>query len=125
MKIAFATDDGTTISQNFLQARYYQVVTIENGEEVERDLRVKPQQNIEDVQQHIPLTGQDASDLGEEMLSIIDDCTVVVLGGMTRPMHEKIMRYNVRPVLTNKSTVNEALQEFIQGSLDNPYENMP
>jgi predicted Fe-Mo cluster-binding NifX family protein len=65
MKIAFATDDGTTISQNFLQARYYQVVMIENGEEVERDLRVKPQQNIEDVQQHIPLTGQDASDLGK------------------------------------------------------------
>jgi hypothetical protein len=40
-------------------------------------------------------------------------------------MHEKIMRYNVRPVLTNKSTVNEALQEFLQGSLDNPQENMP
>jgi hypothetical protein len=40
-------------------------------------------------------------------------------------MHEKIMRYNVRPVLTNKSTINEALQEFIQGSMDHPAENLP
>jgi predicted Fe-Mo cluster-binding NifX family protein len=125
MKIAFASDDGTTISQNFLQARYYQVVTIENGEEVERDLRVKPQQGIGDAAAHIPLTGHDASDLGEEMLAIIDDCTALVVGGISRPMHEKIQRYNVRPVLTNKSTVNEALQDFIQGALDNPHENIP
>jgi predicted Fe-Mo cluster-binding NifX family protein len=124
MKIAFATDDGTTISQNLLQARYYQVVTLQNGEEVGRDLRAKPQQSIGDSAAHIPLTGQDASDMGEEMLAIIDDCTALVVGGMSRPMHEKIMRYDVRPVLTNKSTVNEALQDFIHGSLDNPYENM-
>jgi hypothetical protein len=100
-------------------------ITIENGEEVDRDLRAKPQQSVGDAQEHIPLTGQDASDVGEEMLAIIDDCTMVVVGGMSRPMHEKIMRYNVRPVLTNKATVDEALQEVIQGFRDNPLENLP
>lgn len=125
MKIAFATDDGTSISQHFMQARYYQVITLENGEEVERDLRAKPQQNVGDAVQQIPLTGHDASEMGEEMLAIIEDCTVLVAGGMSRPMNEKMQQYNLRPVLTNKDTIDEALQDFVQGSLDDPHDNLP
>jgi acyl-coenzyme A synthetase/AMP-(fatty) acid ligase len=60
--------------------------------------------------------------MGEEMLDIIDDCSVLVAGSMPRTMHEKIMRYNVRSVLSNKTTINEALQDFIQGSLDDPHD---
>jgi predicted Fe-Mo cluster-binding NifX family protein len=124
MKIAFATDDGTTITQNFPSARYFQVVTLEDGAEVARELRAKPQLRSGD-QGPIPLTGYDDSEMGEEMLDIIEDCSVLVAGSMPRAMHEKIMRYNVRSVLSNKATINEALQDFIQGSLDDPHDNMP
>ena len=41
MKIAAVTDDGKTISQHFGRASKYMVVTVENGEEIGRELRDK------------------------------------------------------------------------------------
>ncbi len=42
MKIAFATDDGKTISAHFGKASHYLVVSIENGQPVQNELRDKP-----------------------------------------------------------------------------------
>ncbi len=36
MKVAFVTDDGRTIHSHFGQARYFQVVTLENGQVLNR-----------------------------------------------------------------------------------------
>ncbi len=41
MKIALITDDGKSISQHFGRAPYYLVVTLEDGKEVNRELRPK------------------------------------------------------------------------------------
>jgi predicted Fe-Mo cluster-binding NifX family protein len=41
MKIAAITDDGKTISLHFGRAPYYQVLTVENGQILERELRNK------------------------------------------------------------------------------------
>ena len=42
MRIAFVTDDERTVSQHFGRARYYLVVTLEDGQIVERERREKP-----------------------------------------------------------------------------------
>jgi predicted Fe-Mo cluster-binding NifX family protein len=41
MKIAIITDDEKTISQHFGRAIYYAVLTIENGQIVQREMRGK------------------------------------------------------------------------------------
>ncbi len=41
MKIAVITDDGNTVSQHFGRAPYYLVVTVENKQIVDRQLRDK------------------------------------------------------------------------------------
>ena len=41
MKIAVITDDGKTISQHFGRALHYQVLTIEEGKVVDREMRDK------------------------------------------------------------------------------------
>ncbi|TLN08200.1 cupin domain-containing protein, partial [bacterium] len=41
MKIAVITDDGTTISQHFGRAPYYLVLSVENGQIIQRELREK------------------------------------------------------------------------------------
>ena len=41
MKIAAITDDGNTISQHFGRAAYYLVVTVENGQIIDREFREK------------------------------------------------------------------------------------
>jgi predicted Fe-Mo cluster-binding NifX family protein len=45
MKIALITDDGKSISQHFGRAPYYLVVTLEDGKEVNRELRPKQGHN--------------------------------------------------------------------------------
>jgi len=41
MKIAFVSDNGKNVSQHFGRARYYVVVTVENGQVVKNETRDK------------------------------------------------------------------------------------
>ncbi len=41
MKIAAITDDGKTISQHFGRASHFMVITLEEGQIIERELREK------------------------------------------------------------------------------------
>ncbi|MGA8903982.1 MAG: hypothetical protein WB661_03120 [Candidatus Bathyarchaeia archaeon] len=41
MKVALVSDNGKNVSQHFGRARYYVVVTVENGHEVNREVRDK------------------------------------------------------------------------------------
>jgi predicted Fe-Mo cluster-binding NifX family protein len=129
MKIAAITEDGTTISQHFGRAPYYMVLTIENGEIVDRELRDKLGHN-----QFTPGEGQGEhhSDAHHEvghglnpgshdkhvrMAESIADCEALLCRGMGMGAYQSMQVLGIRPVVTDISSIDEAAQAYIQGSI--------
>jgi len=124
MKIALITDDGKTISQHFGRAQYYLVVTIENGEIVNRELRSKlghahfmSQPHIEEQsgQPH----GMDASSHNKhlQMAEAIADCEVLLCRGMGMGAYESLKTRGIRPMVTDFAMIDEAVIAYANGEL--------
>jgi len=124
MKIAFITADGETISKHFGRAPYFLVVTVENGQVVDRELREKPG--------HTQFASQDQSDYrhGEphgfeagfhtrhvRIAQVIADCMVVVCAGMGVAAYESLEMLNIRPIVTDQRMIDEALRLYLAGQL--------
>lgn len=124
MKIALITDDGQTISQHFGRAPYYLVVTIEEGKEVQREMRDKLGHNQFASQEHGEHNpderhGFDPESHGKHasMAQAIADCEAIICGGMGAGAYESMRRLNIRPVVTDISVINEAVQAFVDNKL--------
>ncbi len=144
MKVAFVTDDGKTIGEHFGRARYFRVITIEDGQITNSEMREKPfhhigdedarqydtgaqEANVEHLhqqQEHHHGLGPEAGQRREKMVAVIADCTVVVSRGMGRPMYEALQAANVRPIMTDMPNIDEALQMFSEGTLTNLQERI-
>lgn len=123
MKIAVITDDGKTISQHFGRALHYQVLTIEEGKVVDREMRDKlghsqfsavgPEEHAHE--QH----GVDEASHSKhsQMAASIADCQVVVCGGMGMGAYESMRRLNIQPVVTDVQDIDTAVEAYIAGRL--------
>jgi predicted Fe-Mo cluster-binding NifX family protein len=91
MKIAVISEDGTTVSQHFGRAPYYVVVTVEDGEVVDREKREKPGHHGF-AHQHSDSAHGSAHEEGHgfdaqaqsrhaSMAEPIADCKVLIAGG--------------------------------------------
>jgi predicted Fe-Mo cluster-binding NifX family protein len=126
MKIAFVTDDGVIITQHFGRAGKYLVVEIAEEKEVSRDLRDKlghthfrqaeknhthvegqPHSNPEDHSKHV------------QMMAAIEDCDVVVCGGMGMGAFQSIKSLGKEVFMTNTAVINDALKGYLAGELQN------
>jgi transcriptional regulator with XRE-family HTH domain/predicted Fe-Mo cluster-binding NifX family protein len=116
MKIAVITEDGKTISQHFGRARYYLVLTIEEGKIVGREMR--------DTQPH----GEGAQGAGHgldsashdkhvSMAEAIADCKALLCGGMGMGAYDSMRRLNIQPVVTELRDIDAAAQAFVDGKL--------
>lgn len=123
MKVAIATDDKETISPHFARARYYLVYEIEGGIVKRREVRTKVSLDAgmrgHHGGHHPP---PEMASMHEAMLSNVRDCEALIAGGMGRPMYEAIERASIRPFITQKQRAVEAVQFFIDGTLDNQTE---
>jgi predicted Fe-Mo cluster-binding NifX family protein len=126
MKIALITDDGKTISQHFGRAPYYLVITIENSKEVQREMREKLGHNHfsnqETGEPHTHAHGQHGFDAASHdrhtsMAQAISDCQVIICGGMGAGAYESMRQLNIQPVVTQLRGIDEAIQAYIAGSL--------
>jgi predicted Fe-Mo cluster-binding NifX family protein len=141
MKIAIVTDDGQTISQHFGRAQHYMVLTIENGQITERELRDKyghhhgaehghgaghhhsegPQPIASQDVQCDPTSSQRFSQAAEDshsrMVEPITDCQIVLARGMGAPAYYSLQRAGVRPMLVNEVSIDEAAQAYLAGRL--------
>lgn len=124
MKIALITDDGQTISQHFGRARYYLVATIEDGQVVQREMRDKlghhhfssqEQGEHQASERH----GFDPASQNRHasMAQAIADCQVIICGGMGAGAYESMRQYNIRPVVTDLRKIDEVLQAYLAGNL--------
>jgi predicted DNA-binding protein (UPF0251 family)/predicted Fe-Mo cluster-binding NifX family protein len=130
MKIAVISDDGKTISQHFGMASLYVVATIENGKVVSKETRPKAGHHNMGAhhEEHVP--GQrHGFDAGAQqthatMAGNINDCQVLLAGGMGWGAHESLKSFNIEPVITDVKDIDQAVKLYFEGKLPNLMERL-
>jgi len=107
MKIAFATEDGQTISAHFGQAPYYKVIYVDDGQIVSQEVRAKAHH---DNGQH--------SHTHADMFAAIHDCQVLIVGGMGTPAHQAALAHGLQVVATGQCDIAAVLQAYLDGTLE-------
>lgn len=124
MKIAAITDDGKTISRHFGRAQYYLVATVEDGQVVNQELRNKPghAQFHKEGHEHeetgeLHGLGPAADHRHGHMAEMIADCEAVLCGGMGMGAYESMKARNIRPVVTDITHIEEAVEAYASGKI--------
>jgi len=128
MKIAIVTDDGQTICQHFGRARFYTVVTIENGKVINKEQRPKAGHHVAGME-HESHGGQHGFDTNAhtshaEMMANITDCQLVIAGGMGWGAQVSLKQAGIAVHMTDVVNIDEAIQLYIQGKLPNLQERL-
>jgi predicted Fe-Mo cluster-binding NifX family protein len=124
MKIAAITDDGKTISQHFGRAIYYLVVTVENGQVVNRELRDKlSHSHFVNEAHEIETPGQPhgfgpaTQDRHTRMSAPIADCEALLCRGMGAGAYQSMLDRGIRPVVTDIVSIDEAVIAYVEGQI--------
>ena len=131
IRIAFVTDDGTTISAHFGRAKYYEVIQVQEGVVIHRERREKAGHHTfgQAEQHHDHGSGQhgfdDTSrDKHATMVSPIRDCQMMVTRGMGSGAYQHITEAQIIPMVTSVGTIEEAVNEIIRGTMTNHTERL-
>ena len=126
MKIAAVSEDGVTISQHFGRAPFYVVVTVEDGKIVSHETRDKMGHAQFGGETHEESHGADprghgfdpaAQDRHARMATAIADCEVLLARGMGAGAYQGMEQAGIRPVVTDVTNIDEAVQAYIEGRL--------
>ena len=126
MKIASVSEDGVTISQHFGRAPFYVVVTVEDRKIISREKRDKMGHAQFSGETHEGAHGEDprghgfdpaAQNRHARMTAAIADCEVLLARGMGAGAYESMKQANIRPVVTDVTNIDEAVQAYIEGRL--------
>jgi predicted Fe-Mo cluster-binding NifX family protein len=124
MKIAAITDDGKNISQHFGRAPYYLVVTVEDGQIVERELRDKlghahfvnqPHEPEQPGQPHGMSSNSHNKHL--QMAEAIGDCEALLCGGMGMGAYQSMVARGIKPVVTEIWDIDQAVMAYVEGKI--------
>ena len=126
MKIAAITEDQITISQHFGRAPLYVVFTIEDGKVVKKETRDKAGHHTFSADVH-PETApgeRHGFDAGAQsrhatMAQTIDDCQVLIAGGMGWGAYESLKSRKIEAIVTDIKNMEEAVNLYLQGKLPN------
>lgn len=134
MKIAAVSDDGMTISQHFGRAALYVVMTVEDGKIVSKEVREKmghahfvhEPHSEHDRQQDARGHGFDpaAQSRHARMIAAIADCQVLLAGGMGAGAYESLKQANIRAILTDMKDIEQAVQAYLAGTLEDHIEKL-
>jgi predicted Fe-Mo cluster-binding NifX family protein len=123
MKIAVITDDEQSISQHFGRAPYYVVATIENGQIVGRERRDKLGHAHFANEPHVHQPGEQhgfdpvSQDRHTRMAQAIADCEVLLCRGMGAGAYESMKQAGIRPIVTDISGIDEAVNAYVAGNI--------
>jgi predicted Fe-Mo cluster-binding NifX family protein len=114
-RIAITTDDGETISSHFGQARYFQIVTLDEGlTPAILEMREKASHEHGHPHDH---DGPGAVHPGQAMVESIRDCQALITGGMGEPALNRARAVGLEVILTGEKQIGTALQAYQQGQL--------
>ncbi len=125
MKIAAVSDDGVTISPHFGRAPFYVVITVEEGRVTGREVREKMGHAHFAGEHH----GHSADPRGHgfdpaaqrrhaRMIGAIADCDVLLARGMGAGAYESLQRAGIRPIITDIARIDDAVQAYLEGRLE-------
>jgi len=110
-KIAFATEDGDTISGHFGKAPYYKVVVVDGGQVVSQEVRAKAHHD----------NGHGPGHSHADMFASIADCQVLVVGGMGTPAHQAALAHGLKVIATGQRDIAAAIEAYLNDTLqENP-----
>lgn len=117
MKIAFASDDGKTISAHFGHAQCFVVVTVEDGE-----ILGKEERKVSETLERSAAGHNEgacychASGGNTARLSLLDGCQAVVCLGMGPRAAEHLRSVGIRPVvIADHISIEQAALQFASG----------
>jgi predicted Fe-Mo cluster-binding NifX family protein len=127
MKIAIVTDDGETISSHFGRAKYYQIITVEDGQIVDEERIEKPHHTGEH-HDHDHQHEHDLVQIGEHeqhsggghspgKFKLIADCKVLLCGGMGEPAYNRAVQKGHQVFLTG-GKIQPAVESYLSGKLE-------
>jgi len=114
-KIAITTPDGKKIGNHFGMAPYYSIFDVDANKITLVELREKPHKEThhhDADHEH----GQHGHGLGRRAIQAIDDCQVLICGGMGQPAFLKAQDTGLEVFLTGGS-VEDAVQSYQKGEL--------
>lgn len=125
MKIAFVTDDGQNISQHFGRASHYLVIEVENGLVSGQEMREKPGHNqfAKESQHQNHIAGKNhgtdhaSHQKHSQMFQIIQDCDILICGGMGSGAYQSMQSFGVTPMVTDQTEIGDALMAYLAGEL--------
>jgi predicted Fe-Mo cluster-binding NifX family protein len=115
IKIAVATQDGKKIANHFGMAPYYRVFHVDANKIMDDTMREKPHK-----QSHGHGSGHEhghhGHGLGKRAIQAIDDCQVLICGGMGQSGFQNAQGAGLDVYLTSGS-VEDAIQSYTKGDL--------
>ena len=125
MKIAFVSDDHTTISAHFGRAQYYEVFTIESGKVVEHQTMQKSNIQLVNLGEKQEATGvhQHQHD-HNAMIAPIEDCEVLLTRGMGNGAYLSLQEHDIQPIITDIIEIQTALEAYFAGTILNHPERL-
>ncbi len=129
-KVAVVSEDGTTVSQHFGMAPWYMVYTIQDGKLAATEKREKAghhqmgNAHPHGSQTHGHVQDTASQDLHNRMASTINDCKVLITGGMGMGAYQSMKSNNIEPIVTDVRDIGQAVKLYLQGKLPNLKERL-
>jgi predicted Fe-Mo cluster-binding NifX family protein len=126
IKIAIPTDDGVTISRHFGHAKAFLVVTLDNGEITDQELRQMSDTDDHDHHHHDHDHDHDHDHHHHGMggnpahmakFDVINDCQVLIGGGMGQPAVQRLNAMGIQVALTDHKNIADLLEEVKSGQV--------
>ena len=131
IKIAAVSDDGQTISQHFGRAKYYTVLTIENGQITAREQREKMghahfagEEHAEEKDPRGHGFAPAEQDRHFQMAEAIRDCQILLARGMGAGAYYSMEQIGIRPVITDIASIDEAALQAAAGTITDQKEKL-
>ncbi|MHB8104646.1 MAG: NifB/NifX family molybdenum-iron cluster-binding protein, partial [Dehalococcoidales bacterium] len=109
----------------------YVVATVENGKVVKKETRNKMgHQNFADNPHAEPAPGErhgydtDAQSKHAQMAQSIDDCQVLLAGGMGWGAFDSLKSRGIETIITDVNDIDEAVNTYLKGELPNLMEKL-
>ena len=123
IKIAAVSDDGQTISQHFGRAKYYTVLTIEDGKITAREQREKMGHTHFAGEEHAEEKADPRGhgfapaeqDRHFRMADAIKDCQILLARGMGSGAYYSMEQIGICPIITTITSIDEAALEAAAG----------
>jgi len=134
IKIAAVTDDGHKISAHFGRASQYVVMTVDGDLITKREVRDKvghkdfQQEGVYRHEHHNNPQGRGygrhSAEKHQRMFESIKDCQVVLARGMGQGAYKGLQEMGIRPILTEISEIDIAVQAVMDDSIEDRPERL-